>query len=165
MTRQNLKELKKFEDYLTTGKPEDKIAFLESNILKISKNSKKHLTKKHKQHRCPVYKCFKQCTNEFELKHHFEREHKDLINLGLDLHSNNSNQFAGFGGQVVRGKINSALINQILMFALTHKDAVGKIMKGLQDEVEKEKADGEERDRRRRTVGLEKGPSVQSNGQ
>ena len=40
------------------------------------------------QFRCPVYSCFKNWSNQQQLKNHISRQHKELDEAGVDIASN-----------------------------------------------------------------------------
>lgn len=63
---------------------------------------------KKNTHKCPVYKCFKECRDEAEVVQHYEREHPELKRIGLELVNNIGQQQDGKASLV--GRANNTLL-------------------------------------------------------
>jgi len=133
MPKSNIKILQHFQDQIHTMKPEEKLHFLDTTMLRVSKNSKKAISKKkEKVTKCPVYKCNREVASDGALKAHYKEAHKDLIDLGLDIISSQGGQ--GGGSQGVKGRISNTLLSQLMICCFSNRDAVRKIMKEVNEE-------------------------------
>ncbi len=151
MPRERYNFLSKNYDYhINRQTPQEKIEFLEKTLLKRKslfvvsgvekKRQLKASSKKQKKNmkgkmqagsvQCPVYKCFKECSDDSALMQHYNEAHNDLRQLGLELFSDPSIK----GNTAIKGKVTNNLMTQIMMIALLQKNQVKNVMKQLNEE-------------------------------
>eukprot|EP00347_Sterkiella_histriomuscorum_P001394 403372204 len=141
---------KNYESFLKRGTPQEKLNFLENTLLNrkslINKNSKRYkaICKQKRetqpnvvrigqraQLKCPVYGCFRDMPDEASLVGHYNDQHQNLKQLGLDLTLDPSQPQTS----KLKGKIHNNLLTQTIIMSILHKGQVKELIQELNDEL------------------------------
>jgi hypothetical protein len=112
--------LRRFEGFLNKP-PTEKLNFLNEKYFKsIAKDSGIFKTNRGKEVKCPI--CMKNMTNPQEMEKHFQKAHKEMVQLGMEY----------FNGEF---KVSNKIANVVAMFCFTYSSTIPGVVTVAKDRL------------------------------